>query len=584
MSVSALLPGDQLFQTLVLSQSKVKSRSLSEDNSPWMSAGSFGKEGSPDYYYLDDPTEFELQNTARNTEIGYRLTYGFAGDAWNNKFKLKFLTSELNQDEMRKMNTEITEHLLKIKFYQEFEKATAFNYEQGEALIIPYRKGEPLTATDALKTPPDITKEVVRVEAINKLDYNIPRIKEFGDPEYYNISFWKEGVGKPRYIVNMQRALRIRLMNIDYDQYRGQSALKACFASIQILLNIIRSAGNAAFRWGLGIPAIFTKNVKEKQVSGIKTKIGDPTQQKWMILPSENVDRIEMLGLQGSMMNLGDLADLVIDQIVAVSQIPRPILLGETAGVISGSEVNERAYFAILDKAHTKLEAIIREYFEIDPTIKKIIGNTKYEIDWGLRQVLTKPEEADLAMKKANVATSMMNFATLREVREYYGLPELSKAISEESVKYMYGPDVTIQILEEMIPNLGQWRQRTASEVLQTPEERQAIEQQEEAQMLERNQTSQVTNKGAAASKPKSDPLHDPAKELERRQQKMARAQVDQTMLTVEQIKQNLYDEIYELRNQVALNEAKEELGVSKNTFNSICQKLDAIRESKVKV
>ena len=213
--------------------------------------------------------------------------------------------------------------------------------------------------------------------------------------------------------------------------------LHACFTQLQIMLNIHLMTSSAVTRFSLGQPIIFTKGVRgNENATKLQQTIGNPTTQKWMMVPSENVLKIESFGINNSMLDLPSLNDMMIDQICAMSGIPRPVLMGTTAGIVSGSEVNERQYYGVLDRMHHKINELIREFNKLDPWLLRLFkqyGITRYEINWGLRQVLTKQQQADLDSRNLQNAISEMNFKTLDEIRTTtLGLPDMEHSSMDE--------------------------------------------------------------------------------------------------------------------------------------------------------
>ena len=60
------------------------------DNTPWIAANEYGRNSKGSYYYLNEPSMYQLYKTARYTAFGWRLVYDVSADIWNNNFKLKF--------------------------------------------------------------------------------------------------------------------------------------------------------------------------------------------------------------------------------------------------------------------------------------------------------------------------------------------------------------------------------------------------------------------------------------------------------------------------------------------------------------
>jgi len=176
------------------------------------------------------------------------------------------------------------------------------------------------------------------------------------------------------------------------------------------------------------------------------------------MVPMEYVERIDMMGQAGSMLNIKSLADIAIDNIVIGSGYPRPILLGEVAGVVSGSEVNERAYFALLDRRHTELALFVIQYFERDINIRRLMkGIEHYSLEWGIREVLNRMDEAELRQKEISNALALMQICTFNECREVAGFPSIS---DEDGGKIIMG-QVPIMQLEAQIAMAEISAQRT---------------------------------------------------------------------------------------------------------------------------
>jgi len=483
------------------------------DNFPIYGPNDFGKGGTPNYYYLSEPDQNALANTARYTPLGYRGTYGFAYDITSNNFMLEFPGSELDPLTIKQINQDIYTHNCEIGFYDEFRKALGYNYEQGEALLNIFRQGdgdlrmyEELISKDPnygnFNTKPDPEKDILRVEAVNKMDYMIPMIAAFGLPMYYNINFYSDYNTFKGYNIHPQRCIRIRTDNLDYDQYKGQSKLKACFAQLTIIMNVCRAAGVACHRFGYGQPWIRFKNVRNKnQFAYVKDMVGNPTNEDYFMTPDENISDIKMLGVSQSQMDMAGVIQIMIDQISACWKIPETVLLGKEAGV-SGSEVYERNYFSTLEVEHVVCNKYIRQFIAIDPFYQRIFQkyNIKnYAINWGLKQVMTKEQEADWKMRVYTNITTKMNFATFDECRAEADLPSFTKYFNDPKYpkrkgmcQHLYG--VEPEELDAIIPNMGSFRQRALQEILETPPEQEQAKINEE--LMKGNTPNAIEGKG----------------------------------------------------------------------------------------
>jgi hypothetical protein len=395
-------------------------------------------------YFMQWVFPLKLHRMALRTAAGYKVTYKQAEDVWNNNLGVMIPDEEKKAESI---NRQLVPYLRKLKWFREMEKLTAYYLEQGESILLLYFKdqGDIYHYDKAIKP----TDEIIGVEAFNTIDYHIPEFDKKGEPARYEITV-KTPDTYNSYItvpVHPSRVLRFCGPNVEY-RWQGYSDLAAIYDAINILSTILKASGEAAFRWSTGHPVIFTKDLfTETDLVKLKDAIGDFTRRSWHMVPMEYVERIDLMGQAGSMLNLQALADIAIDQIVIGSGFPKPILLGEVAGVVAGSEVNERSYFALLDRRHTELEELIYRFFEKDINIQKLLKGVEYfELDWGIREVLNKMDQADLEQKTFANAIALLQICTINECRELAGFEPLAEGEGGDIILPIY--EMELQILQ----------------------------------------------------------------------------------------------------------------------------------------
>ena len=428
------------------------------------SAGSIENE-----FFMQWVYPLKLHRIALRTATGYKIVYKQSEDIWNNNLGIK-----IPDDEKKavKINRDLVPYLRSRKWFQEMEKLSAYFIEQGESILLLYYKDQGDIYN--YKNPVSKTAEITRVEAFNVIDYHIPSFDKYGDPARYEITVktgdnWNSFI---RISVHPSRVIRFVGPNV-YQRWSGYSDLAAVYDPIVVLSTILKAAGEAAFRWSTGHPVIFTKDLfTENDLEKLKDAVGDFTRRSWHMVPSEYVERIDLMGQAGSMLNLKSLADVAIDQIVIGSGFPRPILLGEVAGVVSGSEVNERTYFALLDRRHTELERFVYEYFERDINVQKLlVGVDYFEIDWGIREVLSREAEADLKQKNFANALALLQICTIDEWREVAGYEPLG---GEEGEIILPLFELELQMLQ--IEAQAQAEEARAKENVETTSAKQSVQ------------------------------------------------------------------------------------------------------------
>ena len=370
-------------------------------------------------YYMQWVHPLKLNRIALRTPAGFRFIYLYSKDLWNNRLGIKIKDDE---DKSILVSEQLVDYLMSIRWFREMEKLCAYEREQGEAILLCYYGDE--GSVDKYMNPVTDNDEILKVEALNYLNYYIPTFDKYGEPEWYDVEVkspnsWR---GLQTVRIHPSRILRKTANNLEY-RHTGYSDLAAVYDPIVILSTILKASGEAAFRWGTGHPVFLTKDIfDEADLAKFKANLGDVTRQNWHAIPSERIEKIEMLGQAGSMLNLKSLSDIAVENIVIGSGFPKPILLGEIAGV-NGSEVSERSYFSLLDRDHTELEWFNKKYFTKDVQVRRILnGIERYKIDWGIREVFNKSDEAEYRQKRASNAVAIMEFATVDEARKEFGL------------------------------------------------------------------------------------------------------------------------------------------------------------------
>ena len=370
-------------------------------------------------YFMQWVFPLKLHRIALRTATGYKIVYKQAEDIWNNNLGI---TIPDDKKRAEKINRQLVPYLRTRKWFKEMEKFTAYCLEQGEAIVLLYYNDQ--GDIHKYKNKIGDKAEIMRIEAFNVIDYYIPEWDKKGDPAKYMITVKTPDTYNSYLTVEVHpsRVIRWTGPNVEY-RWQGYSDLAAIYDAINILSTILKASGEAAFRWSTGHPVIFTKDLfTDNDLEKLKDAIGDFTRRSWHMVPTEYVDRIDLLGQAGSMLNLKALADIALDQIIIGSGFPRPILLGEVAGVVSGSEVNERTYFALLDRRHTEMESFIYEYIKRDINVQKLLkGVDFFELDWGIREVLNKMDQAELEQKRISNALALMQICTVDECREVAG-------------------------------------------------------------------------------------------------------------------------------------------------------------------
>lgn len=465
------LQEDQLRQLESLTAANMLVDSGFKDGSVMME-GPFdhGRRGKPSEYFM--PTHihpFKLGMVARFTALGWRICYEFAQDCWVGGLGVRLIGEEMVKL-TREVNLELKKIFRELTYTEKMELGTGFSREQGQALMVLYYEGE--TASKIGKDNKDIKsaiesynymskeapkgKNVVKLEAFNRQYYYVSKDDGRGNPTEFKISIYLGKYhGRMQIPVHHSRCVWIRRTDVERD-FEGHSVIEPCYNELIITTNILKACGEIAFRWGTGHPVILTKGLSPQQADVFKRLLGNPIRQDWHVFPSEMVEAFDLISQKSGMVDLPALGDFVIGLVVASSTIPRPILMGEVSGVVTGGEVNERSYFALLDKEHSNLEPVNVELFQKIPQIAALLAPYIFEFDWGIRQSMSEMEQIDIETKKiANIISKISTFLPLNQGLNELGYPPLEDMVETEYKDYarLLGNSVlsfTLFQLEEM--------------------------------------------------------------------------------------------------------------------------------------
>jgi len=402
-------------------------------------------------YFMQWVHPLKLHRVGTRTPLGYRLTYGLADDVWNSQVGVK-IHNELELTE--EVNKKYTDYMKSRGWFREMKIFTGGFYEQGEASLLLY-----FDATQDIPERPDFAHfeqpvpknaEITKVKAVNYVDYKIVLWDDFGEPEMYVVDVHLGFKGTQGIRVHASRMMRY----CDYELYQkhtGWAKLHVVYDSILIHAGIVKAAGEAAFRWGTGHPLILTKNVlDDAEIAIIKRAIGTPTRRSWHILPSEYVESFEMKGQAGQMLNLKVLADLALENVIIGTKVPRAVLTGEVQVAAGG--VEDRTFYGLLDERQTELEEFVRRYHQRDINIRKIFNKLPdYEIDWGIRHVLSEMDQMEYDQRRYSNALALTTICTVNECRRVAGFPPLAGPEGE----MIMGVDQMIAQMQMMTEPVG---------------------------------------------------------------------------------------------------------------------------------
>jgi len=155
---------------------------------------------------------------------------------------------------------------------------------------------------------------------------------------------------------------------IDEEVYEGESVIYAIYDDAVGFRNARWAQYETLFRYGSGFPVIYLPNATRKEIQAWISagRFQELNARGFMVVGGvgEEAENIEFKGVQNVTLNPEPYNEMAAWNLSMASRIPQDILKGVSAGRITGSEVNERAYFKFINAEQSNVEHIVRELID----------------------------------------------------------------------------------------------------------------------------------------------------------------------------------------------------------------------------
>jgi len=253
----------------------------------------------------------------------------------------------------------------------------------------------------------------------------------YGWPQFYDIRRGGNVIGSTETTAHWSRVIHAAT-RIDEEVYEGTSVIYAIYDDAAGFRNARWAQYETMFRYGSGFPHFHFPNATPKQVADwiaagrfanvnargffVSTGVGD------------EAESVEFIGVKGVTLNPEPYNEMAAWNLSMASRIPQDVLKGVSAGRITGSEVNERAYFKFINAEQSNVEHIVREL--IDRLIdtgqirykdkrrgRRGRPNKDYIIEWNYPQLTPERDQATINYLNERAQTERLEYLTIDEVR-----------------------------------------------------------------------------------------------------------------------------------------------------------------------
>jgi len=376
----------------------------------------------------------ELLFASKREPIIKWLVYWVAVDIFDNWFKI--IDPEKPEDTA--LDDAVQKVLLDLDAKRQLTRLITFERRYGTAVLLCayasvddeswttpiYKKnGDLITGNRRLLqiTPYSWAKVKVSDEFIDKNDESL----RYGLPEYYEIT--RNSTVEPLK-VHWSRAIHAAT-RLDEEPFEGISVIYAIYDDATGFRNARWAQYETLFRYGSGFPHFHFPNATQKEVNGwiAAGRFQNVNARGFFVSTGAGEDKetIEFIGVKGVTLDPSPYNEMAVWNLSMASRIPQDILKGVSAGRITGSEVNERAYFKFINAEQSNTEHIIRELVDriietgqVHYQDKRRREPTKdYLIHWNYPQLTPERDRAtiDYLTERANAEST--EYRTVNEVR-----------------------------------------------------------------------------------------------------------------------------------------------------------------------
>jgi hypothetical protein len=343
----------------------------------------------------------------------FRVTYGVALDVWDNWFTVKNTDDEADETFNKNVQRKLED--LKAKSY--LIQLTALERLFGWAILV-------LGAEDSAEQLDEELRGAAKISDLEVYagDYHITDVQEdsAGMPEVYKIGGEKAGLKEIHFSRVCHAATRLFL-----HRYKGLSIAELIYDDSVSLRYIRWAAALAMIRMGGGVPHVTYKGADKTKINAfINTQPFDNLNQLKYFVSDED-KTLEFKGIGNNALDPTRYQTPSRESISTGTGIPEPMLRGAQAGALTGSEVNERAYFKMISDQQTLFEPVLKRL------IDKAIGGEggklpNYKIAWVPAFEVTEREQAEVDLMRSEIAKNMTTIMQVNEVRKkVYDLKEI---------------------------------------------------------------------------------------------------------------------------------------------------------------
>jgi hypothetical protein len=361
----------------------------------------------------------ELLFAVQREPAAFRIVFGVAKDTLDNWFTIELI----NKDDKGATNEKVQKELTRLQAKWKFIKLLTLKRLFGYSILIKGYKDDAAKLENELT---DKTAQIAYIEPYSKLEINRfidvddPEDERDGYPQFY-VMKKSAGLVSNQVRVHYSRGILCSSLVVDH-RYLGWSVLQALYDDITGYRYMRYGFYQTIIRYGSGFPdvTLMGPEADQKAINAFiaSGQFDNLNGMKYFVHNEQQ--KLEFKGFASASLNPINYYQIALETLSMGSGIPEPVLKGSQAGAITGSEINERAYFKVISDEQTDFEQVIRDL--VDSILLYLELGTEeepldYKIVWKPSYEPTAKEKAELDFLNAQTAEKELLCKTVDEVR-----------------------------------------------------------------------------------------------------------------------------------------------------------------------
>ena len=345
--------------------------------------------------------------------VGFNITVKLAQNAFDDWFEFVDETGRvIMQDVQQKLRD------LNAQYY--LTQALIIERIYGHSWIFVGReklREDVITTTD---------RRVANLDCFGPENSEVVEFDEFGYPSVLEVTVL-QGIGpnqtqEVKKRISRKDLILLRTISRPFDRsYEGLPILYPVWSNLVSVEKVMHSSDFYCEKVGHGFAAIITKGrLSDAEATELDTAMADASVTRVIRLNGNKVEKIEFINAAGSPVDFPAEIDSRLGIISAGTGVPKDLLVGLSAGAVTGSEVNVKSLYQTLSAIQTSCEPAVRD-------LVRSVGHTsdKYNIRWIVRFAYDQEQASKIKMNEAQSWAIKSQFLSVNEIRKELGYPPI---------------------------------------------------------------------------------------------------------------------------------------------------------------